>query len=149
MHSDPVPGSRAPAVAPATLVPGPAGSRSDAGGVPLARAPPSHGPPDLTVEEWDELFEAVRMRLEHAVAAMPASEGTDIASRADVDVRECVEALGQLQMLMAPERERRLRQELQVIELRRALALAIAELIDVAARILPSAATPTLTASDH
>ena len=75
------------------------------------------------------------MRLEHAVAATPVPAGNDIAAQAGVAARECVEALGQLQRLTAPERERRLRQELQVNDLRRALALAIAELADVAARV--------------
>ena len=100
--------------------------------VPLARAPFAHGAPDLTADEWDGLFEAVRRRLEHAVAALPVAPADDAAAQAAL--HECVEALGQLQVLRRPEHEHCLRLELQIFDLRSALALALNELVDVAER---------------
>jgi hypothetical protein len=100
--------------------------------VPLARAPLGPGAPDLTADEWDGLFEAVRVRLEHAVAALPDAAADDAAAQAAL--HECVEALGQLQVLRRPEHEHCLRLELQLFDLRSALALALNELVDVAER---------------
>jgi len=110
--------------------------------VPLARAPLAHGAPDLTTDEWDGLFEAVRVRLEHAVAALPAARADDAAAHGAL--HECVEALGQLQVLRRPEQEHCLRLELQIFDLRSALALALNELVDNAARAA-TAGTPILT----
>jgi hypothetical protein len=108
----------------------------------VARAPLAQGAPDLTADEWDGLFEAVRVRLEHAVVALPVAAADDAAAQAAL--HECVEALGQLQVLRRPEHEHCLRLELQIFDLRSALALALNELVDVTARAA-TAGAPILT----
>jgi hypothetical protein len=110
--------------------------------VPPARAPLAHGAPDLTADEWDGLFEAVRVRLEHAVAALPVAAADDAVAQSAL--HECVAALAQLQVLRRPEQEHCLRLELQIFDLRSALALALSELVDVAARAA-TAGAPILT----
>ncbi len=149
MQSDRGPESRgAPTVALTIPGPNPDGGRS-AGATPLARAPAESAPPNLTPEEWDGLFEAVKARLEQAVAALPVTSGDAVAAQACIGANEGIEALGQLQRLLAPERELRQRLELQVLDLRRALAQAIAELVEVAARTPAPAGEPTPTTNDR
>ena len=149
MQSDLGPGRRGSLTAAQTIPDAsPDGGRS-AAAIALARPPKVQAPPDLMPEEWDELFEAVRARLERAVAALPVPGGDPAAAQAGIGARECVEALGQLQMLRVPEREQRRRIELQVLDLRRALALAIAELADLAARKAAPAGAPMPTTNDR
>ena len=110
--------------------------------VSLARAPLAHGAPDLTADEWDGLFEAVRVRLERAVAALPVARADDPVRQAAL--HECVEALGKLQVLRRSEHEHCLRREQQIFDLRTALALALNELVEVATRAA-TAGAPVLT----
>lgn len=114
--------------------------------IALARAPPQDKPPDLTVEEWDELFAAVGTRLERTVATLLISaDGNDAMAQPLAVLLECVEALGQLRTLRAPERDHCRRLELEVFDLRTALALALTELVEMPARARLAASTTELT----
>jgi hypothetical protein len=103
--------------------------------IPPARAPPASEPPNLTAEEWDGLFAAVSARLERTVSALlTPPDGSDSVALARVDVLECVEALGQLHTLLLPERDHCQRLELEIFDLRNALAVALSALAELPAR---------------
>lgn len=111
------------------------GSRIGVEVIPPTRAPPASEPSDLTAGEWDELFAAVRARLERTVRALlDTPDGNDSAALARVDVLECVEAMGQLHTLLLPERDHCRRLELEIFDLRNALTLALSELAELPAR---------------
>lgn len=87
--------------------------------------------PDLTSDDWDALFRAVRARLEDAAGTLPAApEASDAVVLVQSNVLECVEALGQLHAMLEGERRQRERLELAIVDLRTALALALSELIE-------------------
>lgn len=105
--------------------------RANSGAGSLARAPPGSGLPNLTFDEWVDMFAAVRVRLARTVGTLLVIAAGDNAAQARADVVECLEALGQLQALLIPERDRGLRQELEIFDLQNALALAMPELFQV------------------
>ncbi|MEO8525623.1 MAG: hypothetical protein ABI460_12940 [Caldimonas sp.] len=99
----------------------------------LARSPPVSDQ-IVTVDEWDQMFTAVRERLTRNVGLLLALAVGNDAGQTRTDLLECVEALGQLQVLLVPERDRSVRLELEIFDLRNALALAVPELFQVPAR---------------
>ena len=92
--------------------------------------PASHAA-DVAIDDWNDLFSAVRTRLELMAGTLPATApGNDGVFRVRTGVLECVEALGQLHEMLGHERERRDRLELEIFDLRTALALALSELVE-------------------
>ncbi|MEP7302129.1 MAG: hypothetical protein ABI699_11415 [Caldimonas sp.] len=81
--------------------------------------------------DWDELFLAVTTRLVATVTRPGVA--ADTGAEMKVAVLECAEALGQLHAMLGHERHRHDRLELDVGDLRSALALALGELIGGAA----------------
>lgn len=87
---------------------------------------PANLPPETTTEDWDDLFCAVRARLERTVGTLAAPTRTgEAVVLIRSSVLECVEALGQLQSMLAHERNRRDRLELEISDLRNALGLTL------------------------
>jgi hypothetical protein len=80
------------------------------------------------------MFAAVRERLARSVGTLLAIMVSEDAARTRTDLFECLDALGQLQALLAPERDRALRLEIEIFDLRNALALAVPELFQVPVR---------------
>jgi DNA invertase Pin-like site-specific DNA recombinase len=79
------------------------------------------------------MFAAVRARLARNVDLLVAIAVGDGAAQARTDLFECIEALGQLQTLLVPERDRRRRLEFEIFDLRSALSLAAPELFQAPA----------------
>lgn len=98
----------------------------------LVPAAPPNLSTDIAMEDWDDLFCAVKARLRlsvgERVAAAPEAPVNDAGDRVRASVLECVEALDQLQATQRHELARRQRLELQVLDARTALAQARAEL---------------------
>lgn len=88
-------------------------------------------PASISIEDWNDLFSAVRTRLELAAGTLPArAQANDGVLRVRTGMLECVEALGQLHDMLGQERERCHRLELEIFDLRTALALALSELVE-------------------
>ena len=77
---------------------------------------------DVSVPEWDILFDAVGARLTSMAGASPAHT-------LRVGLRECVEAMDRLHLSVAHERQRHRQLELELFDARAALAQARVELV--------------------
>lgn len=96
---------------------------------------PAYRPPEIDIENWDDMFSAVKAQLrqtvgEHAEHGPVAADG---AGRVQTSVLECVAALDQLHAGLARERERRHVLELQVLNTQNELGQAITALVDTRA----------------
>ena len=116
--------------------------------MPTAPAPglppgPAGQPAVVAIEDWDDLFLAVRTRLELTVgtlaATLPEGEG---AVWIRTGVLECVEALGQLHDMLRHERERGHGLEREVFDLRTVLTMTLTEVVEMQ-RPAPVAGSPT------
>lgn len=85
-------------------------------------------PPEIAIEDWDDLFSAIKARLRRVVAQRTQPLSAAQARVADGSVRsnvlECAEALDQLQATLRHELGRRQRLELELFDARTALAQA-------------------------
>jgi len=92
--------------------------------------PPSGGPSDIDIGDWDELFHAVTSRLRLTVGepldAAPETQAHDAAGGVQVIVLECVAALDQLHTALTHERGRREQLEREIFNAQAALARALA-----------------------
>lgn len=82
-------------------------------GYAQSMSPPASAPAgasDITREDWDLLFRAVRDRLRIAVRTLPVSGAQPLTLQSDASVRvlvlECVQALDQLHAALLLERKR-------------------------------------------
>ena len=83
---------------------------------------------DVAIEHWDDLFNAVKVRLSTA-CVVPADDSANAqAARMSTTVLECVQALEQLHSTLAHEVDRRQRYEREAAAARAELARARAEL---------------------
>ncbi|MDE2092272.1 MAG: GGDEF domain-containing protein [Burkholderiales bacterium] len=103
-----------------------------AAAAPPALLPLLELPSDVAINDWDDLFSAVKSRLTLTVGELsalsePQARGT--ADRIRASVLECVGALDQLQTTLTNQIARRQQLELEVFEAQTALALAHAELV--------------------
>lgn len=98
----------------------------------FASAWPPRLPPDVAIQDWDELLSAVEMRLRLTADALPCSvpglQSHDTLGGAQADVLECVAALDQLHTTLMNELGRRRQLELEVFDAQTALAQARVEL---------------------
>ena len=108
---------------------------------PCIRAKPASaaGFNDVPIEDWDDLFNAVKERLkkiavERARAVQPPAACVDSLGSADGGVLECVQALDQLHVALSQERTRRRQVELELLEAQSGLAKIRAELVDTQAQ---------------
>ena len=104
-----------------------------------AKPAPVAGYDDVAIEDWDDLFNAVKDRLkkiaaERARAVQPSAACVDVLDRADSAVLECVQALDQLHVALSHERTRRHQLELELLEAQSGLAKTLAELVDTQAQ---------------
>ena len=101
-----------------------------------AKPAPVAGFDDVDIEDWDDLFNAVKDRLkkiaaERTRAVQPPAACVDSLGSADGGVLECVQALDQLHVALSNERTRRRQVELELLEAQSGLAKIRAELVDV------------------
>lgn len=91
---------------------------------------------ELSISEWDDLFDAVQARLSASVgelfAQTPGLQSQDVANRVQAVVLECVGALDQLHAALNREREQRRPRELDDFGAQTAVALALAEFVGTA-----------------
>ena len=99
-----LPSSHEPSPANAGSVGAPVGDH------PSARSAPTKRLADLSADEWDLMFDAVKRRLRRAVDIPPdwlaGTKGSTDCAEALAIVGECVEALNQLHALLRLERGR-------------------------------------------
>lgn len=92
-----------------------------------------HFSADLSVGDWDMLFDAVKDRIRSIVGEQPLLSyelpAHDIALRVRASVLECVAALDQLHTMLMQERARRRQLQTEVCEVRVALAQTLSELV--------------------
>ncbi len=85
---------------------------------------------EITIDDWDELFGAVKARLRLTVGELPGAFAIpehDATARVRIRVLECVEALEQLHVMLRIERSRRQQLELEVSAVRGMLVQTLAE----------------------
>ena len=104
-----------------------------------AKPAPVAGFDDVDIEDWDDLFNAVKDRLkkiaaERARAVQPPVACVDALGSADSGVLECVQALDQLHVALSLERTRRRQVEAELLEAQSGLAKTLAELVDTQAQ---------------
>ena len=92
-----------------------------------AKPAPAAGFDDVAIEDWDDLFNAVKDRLkkiaaERARAVQTPAACVDVLGSADSAVLECVQALDQLHVALSHERTRRHQLELELLEAKGGLA---------------------------
>ncbi len=106
---------------------------ADSGFGALLRAPLPDTSADIAICDWDDLFNAVKARLNSVVCECPSSAGPRSLPRSGRQVKtvvqECTADLDQLHQTMANELGRRQQLELEVFDTRTALAQARAELV--------------------
>ena len=104
-----------------------------------AKPAPAAGFDHVPIEDWDDLFNAVKDRLkkiagERARALQTPAACVDSLGSADSGVLECVQALDQLHVALSNERTRRRQVELELLEAQSGLAKIRAELVDTQAQ---------------
>jgi hypothetical protein len=62
---------------------------------------------DVAAEDWDLLFNAIRMRLHQTITTLPTLQGGDALRSAQASMLECMQALEQLHLAALHELDRR------------------------------------------